>query len=170
MSNKFSIEFENLCLPHLNMLKRFLFHKISNHSDGEDILQDILLSAYKGFDRLKDKSLFKSWIIRIASHKCVDYYKAKAKNLEIPIDEINVAIIDNHGRETAMLINDTLDLLRDKDKKILYLFFIKGYSQKDIALKLGIPLGTVKSRISKAKENFKTSFTQDQKPKKENLL
>ena len=107
-----------------------------------------MLSAFKGFNKLKDKDIFKSWLIGIASRKCVDYYKAKAQKLEIPFDEISSFSVDNHGAETAMLVNDTLRLLRDKDKQILYLFYIKGYSQKDIALKLGIPLGTVKSRIN----------------------
>jgi len=167
MDDEFSTEFENLCLPHLNMLKRYLFHKVANHPDAEDILQDVLFSAYKGFDKLKDKSIFKSWLIGIASNKCVDYYKAKAKKLEIPLNEINTYATNDRGVETAMLINDTLNLLADKDKQILYLFYLRGYHQKDIALKLDIPLGTVKSRISKAKENFKTLWQTSNKKKGE---
>jgi len=153
-----SIEYEKLCQLHIPMLKRYLFHKISNHSDAEDILQDVLLSAYKGFEKLKNKDVFKSWIIGIASHKCVDYYKAKAKKLEISLDDISNYAVNSHGVETAILVNDTLALLRDKDKQILYLFYIKGYNQKDIAIKLGIPPGTVKSRLSAAKEKFKATY------------
>ena len=158
MSDEFSAEFERLCLPHMNMLKRYLFHKISNSSDAEDIMQDVLLAAFKGFDKLKDKDVFKSWILGIASHKCVDYYKAKAKKLEIPLDEISDCEVESHNVETIMLVNDTLKLLQNKDKQILYLFYIRGYNQKDIALKLNIPIGTVKSRISTAKENFKALY------------
>ena len=154
-------EYEALCLTHLNMLKRYLFHKISSPADAEDVLQDILLAAYNGFDRLRDKTMFKSWLIGIASNKCVDYYKTKAKKLEIPLDEISGSMIDHHGIETAMMVNDTLNMLRGKDKQILYLFYIRGYSQKDIAVKLGIPIGTVKSRISTAKENFKAVYSQN---------
>ena len=166
MSNEFSSEFEKLCLPHLNMLKRYLFHKISNYSDAEDAFQDTLLAAYKGFCKLENKDVFKSWIIGIASHKCVDYYEGKAKKLEIPLNEISDCAVDNHGAETAMLVNDTLGLMRDKDKQVLYLFYIKGYNQKDIALKLNIPLGTVKSRINTAKENFKTLYPHSPQSKK----
>ena len=158
MDKEMSNEYERLCCLHMQMLKRYLFHKISNHSDAEDVLQDILLSAYKGFGQLKNKGIFKSWIIGIASHKCVDYYKAKAKKLEIPLDEISNYEVNSHGVETVMLVNDTLALLRDKDKQILYLFYIMGYGQKDIAIKLGIPLGTVKSRLSTAKEKFKATY------------
>ena len=153
------LEFEGLCQLHMNVLKNYMFHKISNHSDAQDIMQDVLLSAYKGFGSLKDPSMFKSWIIGIASHKCVDYYKAKAKKLELPLDVLGGNIVDNHGVEAAVLVNDTLDMLRDKDKQILYLFYIQGYNQKDIAAKLKIPLGTVKSRVSTAKANFKAAYT-----------
>ena len=155
MHDEISTEFESLCLPHMNMLKRYLFHKISNYSDAEDVLQEVLLSAYKAFNRLSNKEMFKSWIIGIAHHKCVDYYKAKAKKLEIPLDEISGYTVDSHGAETAAHVNDTLAILRDKDKQVLYLFFIMGYNQKDIARKLNIPLGTVKSRLNTAKKNFK---------------
>jgi RNA polymerase sigma-70 factor (ECF subfamily) len=168
MSNEFSAEFEKLCLPHLDMLKRYLFHKISNHSDAEDILQGVLLAAYKGFGKLKDKGIFKSWIIGIASHKCVDYYKAKAKKLEIPLDEISGFAVDNHGIETAILVNDTLNLLRDKEKQVLYLFYILGYNQKDIALKLHIPLGTVKTVSIRQKKISKPYTRTLRKQKKEN--
>ena len=158
LGDEFSSEFERLCLPHLNMLKRYLFHKISNRHDGEDIFQDVLMAAYKNFGKLKDRNFFKSWLVGIASNKCVDYYKAKAKKLEIPLEKISGSVFMHHGAETAMLVGDTLSLLRDKDKQVLYLFYIKGYNQKDIALKLGIPLGTVKSRINTAKENFRTAY------------
>ena len=48
--------YEALCHTHLSTLKRYLFYKISNPADREDILQDILLAAYQGFDRLKNKA------------------------------------------------------------------------------------------------------------------
>jgi len=158
MSLAFSAAFEECCLPQMNMLRCYLFHKIANPADAEDILQEVLLAAYRGFGQLKDKSRFKSWLIGIASHKCADYYRSKALRLEIPLDEISLAAPDSHGAETAMLVNDTLNLLHDREKQILYLFYLKGYSQKDIAVKLGIPLGTVKSRIHGAKESFKALY------------
>jgi len=158
VNSEIPARFEELCQPHIGVLKRYLFHKISNRNDAEDILQDVLLSAYKSFDKLKNASMFKSWIIGIASHKCVDYYKAKAKKLEIPLDEISGYMIDSHGMEVSMLVNGTLAMLGDREKQILYLFYIMGYNQKDIALKLKIPLGTVKSRLSTARDRFKAAY------------
>jgi len=77
--------------------------------------------------------------------------------------------VDSHGAETAALVNDTLGLLRGKDQQVLYLFYIMGYNQRDIATKLGVPLGTVKSRVSAAKENFKTAYPDPPRAKKGDL-
>ena len=55
-------------------------------------------------------------------------------------------------------VRDTLDTLADKEKQILYLYFFKNLSQEDIANKLSVPLGTVKSRLHYAKEKFKRHY------------
>ena len=81
MDEECSAEFERLLSANLPMLKRYLFHKISNAADAEDIFQHVLMSAFESFDSLRNHELFKSWLLGIASHKCADYYKAQAKRL-----------------------------------------------------------------------------------------
>jgi len=152
-----SIEYDRLCHAHINIIKRYLFHKISNPADAEDILQEILLATYKGFDKLRDTAAFKSWVLGIASRKCADYYRAKARSLEVSLDEASESI-PARSYDIELSVNDTLDKLPDRDKQILYLFYIRGYNQKDIATKLGIQLGTVKSRVSAAKEKFRKQY------------
>ena len=157
MDNK-QAEFTRLYLECKNALERFVHYKISNYSDAEDVLQDVLSSAFISFDKLSEKNYFKRWIIGIASHKCVDYYKKKAKILEIPLDFIQDKFFGIHENRTCSLVQDTLEMLSDKDKQILYLFYIKEFSQKDISMRLNIPLGTVKSRVSSAKKSFKELY------------
>ena len=158
MDDASATAFDVLCSAHLPVLKRYLFQKIANAADAEDVLQEVLLSAYRSFPTLQDAGRFKGWLIAIASRRCADYYKAKAKRLEIPLDAMDERAIDGHGTETIALVNDTLKMLRTKDKQILYLFYIGGYNQKDIARKLNMPLGTVKSRIHAAKESFRAAY------------
>lgn len=63
-------------------------------------------------------------------------------------------------------VRETLDRLGDKDKQILYLYFWKELPQAEIAKKLDIPVGTVKSRLHTAKQHFKNKYPyQTQKPK-----
>lgn len=141
-------------------VERYVKFKISSKEDALDVLQEIYLSAYQKFSQLKDITSFKAWIISIAKNKCADYYRRESLRFEIPIDELNETRL-NIGRCGIFeenTVRDTLDLLGDKDKQILYLYFFKSMPQAQIAKRLGVPIGTVKSRLYTAKQKFKEKY------------
>lgn len=152
--------FENLLLKNKLAVERFVKFKISNISDAEDILQEIYLIAFKNFPQLNNRNSFKYWILGIARNKCNDYFRKKAKYFEIPIEELNELqlISTRFGYIENNIVNDVIETLADKDKQILYLFYWKELSQLEIATKLNIPIGTVKSRLYTAKQNFKRIY------------
>lgn len=152
--------FEELLEGCKNALQRFVYYKMSSRQDGEDVLQEVYLSAYKRFDQLKDHSKFKPWILTIAANKCNDFYRTRSKILEIPLEEVisYEGILTRSGRDIKEVVNETLEELADKDKEILFLHYIKNERQSDIAKKLDVPLGTVKSRLYKAKKEFKNRY------------
>ena len=150
-------EFIRLLTQHKNTLERFVRFRVSHPFDADDILQETCISAYRGFSALKDTTLFKPWLLRIARNKCNDYFRKLAKTMEIPIDEIAEGRL-SQGRMGVMVessVGETLDRLGDKDKQVLYLYYFRELTQNDIAKRLGIPVGTVKSRLHTAKANFK---------------
>ena len=152
--------FENLLLKNKLAVERFVKFKISNISDAEDILQEIYLIAFKNFPQLNNRNSFKYWILGIARNICNDYFRKKAKYFEIPIEELNELqlISTRFGYIENNIVNDVIETLADKDKQILYLFYWKELSQLEIARKLNIPIGTVKSRLYTAKQNFKRIY------------
>ena len=152
--------FENLLMKNKLAVERFVKFKISNISDAEDILQEIYLIAFKNFPQLNNRNSFKYWILGIARNKCNDYFRKKAKYFEIPIEELNELqlISTRFGYIENNIVNDVIETLADKDKQILYLFYWKELSQLEIATKLNIPIGTVKSRLYTAKQNFKRIY------------
>ena len=154
------VGFEELLEGCKNALQRFVYYKMSSKQDGEDVLQEVYLSAYKRFEQLKDHGKFKSWILTIAANKCNDFYRAKSKILEIPLEEVTSygGILTRVGRDIKEVVNEVLEELADKDKEILFLHYIKNERQSDIAKKLDVPLGTVKSRLYKAKKEFKNRY------------
>ena len=79
---------------------------------------------------------------------------------EIPIDEwAEKELSDSrHGVSDGSTVLETLSLLGDKDKQILYLYFWKEMPQAEIAKRLNIPIGTVKSRLYTAKQLFKSKY------------
>lgn len=145
------------CLP---ALERFVKFKISNRFDAEDIIQDSLVAAVSKKDSLRDPLSLKAWLIRIAQNRCTDYYRAKAKQMEIPIEALSEAVVSTGlcGRKVDLAVGETLDKLGDREKQILYLYYFKELPQDQIAARLGVPLGTVKSRLHYAKKKFKESY------------
>ncbi len=153
-------EFEKLLQENLIPLERYVKFKINNKHDAEDIIQDVCLAATMKFDTLKNTSAFKAWLIGIANHKCNDYYRRKAKDMNISLEVLSESAISTGrlGITERSVVRDTLDALGDKEKQILYLYFLKNMSQEDISKQLSIPIGTVKSRLHYAKEKFKQHY------------
>lgn len=150
--------FESLYRLHRAVLERFVHYKVTNRPDAEDVLQEVLADAYAGFPQLRDAGRFKSWLLGIAWRKCADYYRKKACRLDIPLQTLPELELDAHGQRTASLIQDTLDQLPNADHRMLYLFYLCGMPQQEIAMRLSLPLGTVKSRMHAAKQRFAMTY------------
>ncbi len=153
-------KFENLLEAERLSVERFVRFRINSKSDADDVLQEIFVKAYQKFSQLKNKESFKAWIISIARNKCNDYFRKELAHYEIPIDFLMEKELSDsrYGIAEVHTVRETLSMLGDKDKQILYLFFWKEMTQSEIAKKLDIPLGTVKSRLHTAKQNFKNSY------------
>ncbi len=153
-------EFERLLSAERISIERYVRYRISSRADAEDVLQEVYLTAYQRFSQLKSKESFKPWLISIARNKCNDYFRSKAAQYEIPIDSLDEKELcdGRQGVSELSAVGDTLDSLGDKDKQILYLYFWNQKPQAEIARILNIPIGTVKSRLHTAKQNFKSKY------------
>ena len=153
-------DFEKLLNAERVSVERFVRFRLHSREDADDVLQEVYLAAYQKFTQLKNRDSFKAWLISIARNKCNDYYRKKAVLYEIPIDELTEKELSDgrHGISEVYTVRDTWELLGDKDKQILYLYFWKEMPQAEIARQLNIPVGTVKSRLYTAKQNFKNKY------------
>ena len=153
-------EFEKRYISCKSALERFVYYKMPNKSDGEDILQDVALTAFKNRHTVKNSETFKAWILKIAANKCNDFYRKIAKQNEISFGEIteNIVSKNHYGISNMQIVSDTIAHLGDKDKQVLFLYYFKNKPQNEIAKQLQIPVGTVKSRLYKAKKNFREAY------------
>ena len=166
-------EFEKLLAEVSSGMERFVRYRLPSQTDADDVLQEMYLSAYRKFPQLKNKDAFKTWIISIARNKCNDYFRAKAAQMEISIEELSQQELSagRLGISVVHTVRETLDRLGDKDKQILYLYFWKELPQTEIAKILDIPVGTVKSRLFTAKQHFKNKYPyQTQKLKGDTIM
>ena len=166
-------EFEKQLADVSSGVERFVRYRLPSQTDADDVLQEVYLSAYRSFSGLKNKDAFKPWIISIARNKCNDYFRSKAAQMEISIEELSQQELTTGrlGLSVVHTVRETLERLGDKDKQILYLYFWKELPQNEIAKLLDIPVGTVKSRLHTAKQHFKNKYPyQTQKPKGEPVM
>jgi len=153
-------EFSFLLSRYRRPVERYVRFRIASAADAEDVLQEIYLTAYRRFDALRDQQAFLAWILAIARSKCLDYFRSKARRLEIPLEireEITPAGT-RHARAPVSAVRETLSGMADREKQILWLYYFQNLPQADIAKKLNIPLGTVKSRLYAAKEKFRSAY------------
>lgn len=118
-------EFEQLLQENIVSLTRYVKYKVNDKHDAEDIIQEVCLAATLKYDSLKNHSFFKAWLLGIANHKCNDYYREKAKLMQIPLDTLSetALYVGRFGITEQNVVSDTLDMLGDKEKQILYLYF-----------------------------------------------
>jgi len=141
-------------------LQRYCYFKLPSRADGDDVLQQVALAAWLRRDSLRNAEAFKSWLLQIAANQVRDFYRRRAKQLEIPLDELNEATLTDSrfGVTIEEAVRETLDTLGGSDKAILTLAYLHNMPQADIATRLGIPLGTVKSRLYTARRRFRNEY------------
>ena len=154
------LRFDDLLRENIVPLERFVYYRIGNPEDAKDVIQETCLAAFSGFDRLKDESFFKAWIIGIARNKCNDYYRRKAKTSEVMFEDLESELppVNIYGITESSIIDDTLEALDARSKQILELYYLNDMPQAEIAKRLGIPVGTVKSRLHNAKVRFREKY------------
>lgn len=150
------MNFESLLNDNKCTIERYVYFRVSNKEDAKDILQETYLTAFQKFNCLNDEKRFKSWIIKIAKNKCNDYYRKQKPDLVSNYDLDLCA--SKSGKNERFEMIEIINSLKDNEREILNLYYFAGYSQSDISKMLNIPIGTVKSRLHSARNNFKKEY------------
>lgn len=150
-------DFESLLRPCLGAVERCVKFRIDSPQDAEDLLQETYLTAFLKLDTLKDPAQFKPWLLQIARNKCRDYYRRRQPESHVPLESVeNYLTASRYGPLEA--VRETLDTLSQKDQQLLKMTYYEKLSQQEIAQRLHIPLGTVKSRMYTAKRSFQSAY------------
>lgn len=135
---------------------------MKNEYDAQDVLQDSYIKIFRNLKNFKGQSSFDTWVYRIVVNTCKDYLRKRRDNL---IDlEMAKEIEDREpGPEevldtklTADLILKAMDSLTLDHREIIILRDIRSLSYEEIGFILDCSVGTVKSRLSRAREKLKT--------------
>jgi RNA polymerase sigma-70 factor (ECF subfamily) len=128
-----------------------------NADDAEDLVQDTFVRAWRGLDRFDVSRPFLPWLLRIAANRALTEIATRKRRGGVELDENLVwdgpgADEDVARREMRVAVERALQELPDDQRMILLLRASDGLSYRDIAEALNIPIGTVMSRLSRARE------------------
>lgn len=143
--------FERLIEHNNKSMYRIASSILKNHQDIEDAYQNTIIKCYNGLNSLKKEDYFKTWLIRILINECNKILKSRKRI--IPMEDINF-----HGSDANSSINleltNAINLLDECLRVVTILFYFVDMPQKQIAKTLSIPEGTVRSRLSRARNKL----------------
>ena len=145
-------EYEALLAKHRVVIERYINFRMPSTHDADDVIQETYLAAYLHFGDLKNRELFKQWLLSIARNQCNVWYRRRKESVPL---ESAAEVSDDSQPEYDDTVERILQKLPPDMAEVLRLYHLKDMSQTDISEKLGIPLGTVKSRLFNAKKLFK---------------
>ena len=157
--------FESLVLPLLPALYRHAFWFSRNHAEAEDLVQESISKALRAFDTFQQDTHFKAWIFRILHNTFLTSRTNIATSRTVFLeDQSDVFEISDDGPtpedtlirlDNLAAINDALDRLPPSLREVLLLCDGEEMKYRDIALILDVPIGTVMSRISRARHSLR---------------
>lgn len=156
--------FNHLILEYQNLAYSVAYRLLSNTESAADAVQDSFIKAYRALESFRGGS-FKSWLMRIVTNTCYDVLRAQKRRRtdsldDLPVGEEYAAQLIDPGdspdqymerQELADLIEAAIQSLPEDQRTVIVLCDVHGYAYEEIAEMTGVAMGTVKSRISRAR-------------------
>lgn len=141
-------------------LKSFLYSKIKNEADVEDLLQEVLIKTHENLDTLNSEESLKPWVYQIANRVIIDFYRRKKNSLHEPLSYDLIWKEEELDAQQllAKCVEPFLKALPKDSEEILSAVYLREESQKEYAEKHQIKYSTLKSRVQKGREQLKELF------------
>ncbi|MFN0084715.1 MAG: sigma-70 family RNA polymerase sigma factor [Blastocatellia bacterium] len=154
-------EFEAIALPHMNDLYRTARRTLGNQTEAEDVVQETYLQAWNSFHRFEPGTNIRAWMFKIMFH-VIQHHRRKSWRL-VTVREEEEYVFDGLTYEPPVP-----EELRDEDvlaaldqvprhfRAVVLMADVQEFSYKEVAEALGIPIGTVMSRLSRGRKMLRT--------------
>lgn len=151
-------------------LRRYAWGLLRHRSDADDLVQDCLLRALDHLDPAMGEDRVRAWLFTITRNLFISRLrKARLRGLRVPLDGIHEPPLSvGAGQEWSLRMRDIMrgfDRLPDDQRQVLLLVAVEGFAYGEVGAILGIPVGTVMSRLSRARERLRAATEGEAAPK-----
>ena len=153
--------FEALVARYSRRVFGLAFKWMKNREDAEEITQIAFVRAWQGLPNFLGGEEFRGWLFRIAVHAATDELRSRKRRKSVPLDDVSELELGStspdetdlglDARDLAERLDTALGLLREEYRLVLLLRAREEMSYDEIAATLGIPIGTVMSRLARAR-------------------
>lgn len=157
--------FSYLVDKYKDMVYTLAMKVVKDKEEAEEISQDSFIKAYKSLSKFKGDSKFSTWLYKITYNNCMDVVKKKARRYNITeIDEVvenKLEAIENtldsiERNERSEILKHCLDYLPEDEKSILWLFYFKELSLKEIIEVTSLSEANIKVKLHRARKRLLT--------------
>jgi RNA polymerase sigma-70 factor (ECF subfamily) len=160
---------EEIVRLHRRKVFNIAYKFVGRHDQAEDLTQEVFLKLYKSLDTFDRRANFQTWLISVSRNLCIDHYRSVRKEREVVNREIDPAELTPPSnersaqsvleqRDRVRLLRRALDKLPPALRTAVLLRDIQELSYQEIAQRLALPEGTVKSRINRGRTELARQF------------
>ena len=158
-------EFENVAMPHMGVLLRVAIRLCGERPSAEDLVQETFLRAWRSFEQFEAGTNCRAWLFKImlnlaGKKKLQMRRRPQAVQLSPEVAEpvCSGALFAEDLRFTREEIFSAVDAMHEDHRCVLMLAVVEGFTCKEISGLLAIPIGTVMSRLSRARASLRNSL------------
>jgi RNA polymerase sigma-70 factor (ECF subfamily) len=147
-------QFERIAMPHLAALLRVARRLTFDNAAAEDLVQETMLLAWRGFHQFQPGTNARAWLFRILFNA---FYGEGRKSQRASGPLPSSTVVDSRLQEAAE-ISEALQTLSLEHRTVVLLAVVEGFTCQEIAGILNVPIGTVMSRLSRARQELRNSL------------
>lgn len=157
-------EFAQVVFASTDSLYRISKSILRNDADCEDAVQEAITIAFEKLYTLRKDCYAKTWLVRIVMNEC--YKIARRKEREYATEQSDMLEKQEQSETTGLKLEQSdvyqaLLALEERQRVVLVLFYVEEYSLKEIARITNVPVGTVKSRLSRGRKQLRKWFEEE---------
>jgi len=154
--------FADMVRAHDGALRRLAFHLLGDRDAMDDVLQEVYVKAYRGLAGFRSDAALRTWLHRVTYNACLDELRRRRRRVQVPLDELEGRAAEGGEVADAVVSRGALEAalaaLPEGERAAVLLVDAAGFDYAAASEVLGVPAGTVASRLNRARQTLRRAL------------